>query len=598
MSLIQILTRQPWVQHLGLTLLHFLWQGAIVACIYAAARQWDVRDSSPNRRYLLACAALSVLAIAPVVTWMLLQGPSPQSVADTFAAPMSATRTESIRSILFSPPSDTYPAMPGSFLSWVVAFWLIGASVFSLRLMGGWILAERLRRAMTRPASAEWQLVLDRLKARISVSRPVRLLVSGLIQAPAAIGWFRPIVLVPVGSLVGLSSSQIEALLLHELAHIRRNDYLVHIWQSAIEAVFFYHPAVWWISGHMRAERELCCDDLAVSITGDGVIYARALAELDSARFIQPAVMAANGGSLSSRIARLLGESRTLPRTSGGMGTAVALVLLMIGTWALFAQPTARPQFEVASIKPSLNNSLMNVRPFPGRLTADATLQILVQYGYGVQPFQVAGGPAWIQSDRYQVEAKADGSASRDQVFLMLKSLLEDRFQLKTHRDMKEQPVFALVPAKGGLKLPPPKEGVCVDSAVDAPAEWAGTGRMAAPGEVQPTKGRCGSALVALGPRGAQIKGGKITMRELVRTLSTLLGRGVIDKTGFTGLFDLQLDFVPDETTPAMPPPPDARILGLSLPEALRQQLGLQAESAKGPVEVIVVDHAERPSQN
>ena len=125
---------------------------------------------------------------------------------------------------------------------------------------------------MVRPAPAEWQRILDRLKTRISVSRPVRLLVSGLLQAPAAIGWLRPIVLVPAGALAGLPAAQIEALLLHELAHIRRHDYLVHILQSAVEAVFFYHPAVWWISGHMRAERELCCDDIAVSITGDAVV--------------------------------------------------------------------------------------------------------------------------------------------------------------------------------------------------------------------------------------------------------------------------------------------------------------------------------------
>jgi uncharacterized protein (TIGR03435 family) len=495
----------------------------------------------------------------------------------------------------------------------VVAIWLTGATAFLLRLVGGWMLAERLQYRMVRPAPAEWQRTLDRLRSRVSVNRPLRLLVSGLVKAPAAIGWLRPIVLVPVGALAGLPAAQIEALLLHELAHIRRHDYLVNILQSAVEAVFFYHPAVWWISGHMRTERELCCDDIAVSITGDALIYARALAEFDSARFIQPAVMAANGGSVADRIARLLGQSSTSGRgsTSGhhasGTATAPALILLAIGAWAVFAQSSVRPEFEVASIKPSISNPsfsqrIMNVRPLPGRLTADASLPILIEYAYGVQPFQVVGGPGWIESDRFQIDAKADGSANRDQMFLMLRSLLEDRFQLKTHRDMKEQPVFALVPNRGSLKLPPPKEGVCVDSAVDAPVEWTGAGRMTAPGEVQPTKGRCGSAVVALGPGGAQMRGGKIAMPELVRTLSMLLGRSVIDRTGFTGLFDLQLDFVPDDTTPSMPPPPPnsgiSDITGVSIAQALQQQLGLRLQSTKGPVEVIVVDHAERPSQN
>jgi uncharacterized protein (TIGR03435 family) len=162
--------------------------------------------------------------------------------------------------------------------------------------------------------------------------------------------------------------------------------------------------------------------------------------------------------------------------------------------------------------------------------------------------------------------------------------------------------VFALVPNKGSLKLPPPKEGGCLDSAVDAAAEWAGAGRMAPPGQVQPTKGRCGSAIVALGPRGAEMKGGKIAMPELVRTLSILLGRSVIDRTGFRGLFDLQLDFVPDDTTPSLPlPPPNSGIsdiTGASIAQALQQQLGLRLQSTKGPVQVIVVDQAEPPSLN
>lgn len=598
MSAIQILATQPWVERLGLTLLHFVWQGAIVVTMYAAARRWGARTLGPSGRYFLACAALTAMAIVPIVTWVLLPGPVQESAAVTFTAPMSAARVESVRSISLLLPSQVNAVLPGQFLSWVVGFWLIGSTAFSLRLLDSWILAERLRYRMVRAATIEWQRTLDRLKARISVTRPVRLLVSGLLEAPAAIGWLRPIVLVPAGALAGIPSAQMEALLLHELAHIRRNDYLINILQSLVEAIFFYHPGVWWISGHMRAERELCCDDVAVSITGDALIYARALAEFDSVRFIQSAVVASNGGSVADRIARLLGQSPMAGRASSGTATTPALLLLAIGAWAVLAQPAALPQFEVASIKPSFSQGIANVRPLPGRLTADASLQILMQYAYGVQPFQVVGGPGWLTSDRYQIEAKADASASRDRMFLMLQSLLEDRFQLKTHRDVKELPVFALVPNRGGLKLPPPKEGVCVDSAADAAAEWAG-GRMAFPGEVQPAKGRCGSAVLALGPRGARIHGGKIAMPELVRTLPMVLGRSVIDKTGFTELFDLQLDFVPDDTTPAMPPPPpNSNISGESIAQALQQQLGLRLESTKGPVQVIVVDRAERPSAN
>ena len=592
MNAIQILAMQPWVERLGMTLLHFLWQGAMIAAIYAAARRWGARTVDANARYFLACAALTAMAITPMVTWRLLCGPSPESVASTFASPMSAARTEPVPSISPSLPADADRVLPGP-LSWVVACWLTGASVFSLRLLAGWILAERLRSRMVRPASAEWQRILDRLKTRICVSRPVRLLVSGRVQAPAAIGWLRPIVLVPVGA--GLPPAQMEALLLHELAHIRRHDYLVHILQSAVEAVFFYHPAVWWISSHMRAERELCCDDIAVSVIGDPVLYARALAEFDLAnRIIHPAVMAANGGSLADRIARLLGQPATSRRPSCGPGGAATLILLAIGACVVFAQSTVRPEFEVASVKPSSSRGIQNVRPLPGRLTADASLQMLVQYAYGVQPFQVVDAAGWLQPGRYEIDAKADGNSSRNQMFLMLQSLLEDRFRLKMHRETRDLPAYALVAAKGGLKLPPPKEGGCIDSPADAAPEWAG-GRMAPPGQAPTAPTLCGSAGITLGG----MQGWKIAMPEFVRRLSLMLDRSVIDKTGFTGLFDLQLRFVPDETTPAMPPPPPGSdAFGVSLPQALRQQLGLRLESTKGPVEVLVVDHAERPSGN
>ncbi len=597
MSVIRILAAQPWVERLGLTLLHFLWQGAIIAAVYAAARRWGTRTLGPGGRYFLACAALAAMAIVPVVTWALLRGQAQESATAAFTAPIPAAQTVPTRSISPWLGGDTYLDVGGPFLPWVVAFWLIGTTVFSLRLLGSWMLAERLRNRMVRPAPAEWQRILDQLKSRISVTRPVRLLVSGLLQAPAAIGWLRPMVLVPAGALAGLPPAQIEALLLHELAHIRRHDYLVHILQSALEAVFFYHPAVWWISGHMRVERELCCDDIAVSVTGDAVVYVRALAEFDSARWTQPGVMAANGGSLAGRIARLLGQPSVSRRASSGPARPAALILLAIGAWAVSAQPAARPQFEVASVKQSFDRSIQHVRPLPGRLTADASLQVLMQYAYGVQPFQIEGGKDWPMPGRYQIDARADGNASRARLFLMLQSLLEDRFQLKTHRETRDLPVYALAVTRGGLRLSPPKDGACVDSPADAPDEWAG-GRMAAPGEIPSAKGLCGSASVHLEPTGPRIEGGRIAMTELVRTLSLVLGRSVIDKTGFTGFFDLKLDFVPDETTSTLPPPPlDTDLPGLSLAQALHQ-LGLQLESTKGPVEVIIVDHAERLSGN
>ncbi len=239
-----------------------------------------------------------------------------------------------------------------------------------------------MKSRQTRPAPPEWQQTLNRLS-----KRSVQLLISPLIQVPTVIGWLRPVVLFPVGALAGVPSEHIEALLAHELAHIRRHDYLINILQSIAEATLFYHPAVWWISRNIRTERENCCDDIAVAITGDPLTYAQALTNLESHRpaHLTPA-LAANGGSLKQRIARLLGVTSHRTTGSGGIATALILLLATYGVLAVRAQdnttqplkPMARnadPALEVAvSIKPSDPNDRNNGFRLNGRrISIEAT---------------------------------------------------------------------------------------------------------------------------------------------------------------------------------------------------------------------------------
>ena len=312
MNAIQILSSQPWVERLGWTLVHFLWQGLLISGLYAGARRGVARGSRPNTRYLLACAAMAVMMAAPLVTWGLLRPANTTSdYADRLHSVPPAVLNAAAILLPASVATSASVVQAGPFLTWVVAIWLAGAMLCWVRLAGGWAVAARLRRVLVRPAPPEWQQVLDRIATRIGLFRPVRLLVSVLVQAPAVVGWLRPVVLVPAGALAGLPSEHVEALLAHELAHIRRHDYLVNLLQSVAEAVLFYHPAIWWVSGHLRNERELCCDDVAVSVTGDALLYASALAEWESCRPDRlQAALAANGGSLADRIARLLGQSR------------------------------------------------------------------------------------------------------------------------------------------------------------------------------------------------------------------------------------------------------------------------------------------------
>jgi Zn-dependent protease with chaperone function len=198
----------------------------------------------------------------------------------------------------------------------LILVWILGVTMLSLRLLTGWIWIQRLRTHGVSPAAAEWQRMSTRLARRLHISRAITLLESTLVDVPTVIGWLKPLVLLPASAPGALSPQQLEAILAHELAHIRRHDYLVNLLQTLVETLLFYHPAVWWLSRRIRIERENCCDDLAVRLCGDPVAYANALADLESLRSAASAfsrkhddhiAMAATGGSLLQRVRRLLG---------------------------------------------------------------------------------------------------------------------------------------------------------------------------------------------------------------------------------------------------------------------------------------------------
>jgi GWxTD domain-containing protein len=304
--MIQAFLAQFWVQKLGWTLLHFLWQGTAIAVVYATLRGLLDRALSAQGRYVLACLALAAIAIAPLATFFLIQ----RGGVPVISWSVSASAWQQL--------------LPG-----FVVFWLGGVLVFSTRLCCGWRFTARLR-STSHPAPAEWQQTLEAIAARVKTARPVQLLISSLVEVPTVIGWLRPVILVPMECLTGLPAEHISALLAHEMAHIRRHDYLASILQSTVEAVLFYHPAVWWISGQMRTEREACCDDLAVAACGDVLTYARALAQLESHHLARRPALAANGGSLVNRIRRLIEPAQSRADNLPGAGPAWAMTLLWL----------------------------------------------------------------------------------------------------------------------------------------------------------------------------------------------------------------------------------------------------------------------------
>lgn len=615
MSTLEMLSSQQWVERLGWTLIHFLWQGLLIAVLYAAARRGAFRNATPNARYLLACAALTTMMLAPLATWSLMAParPVPSSVITTYGVPAASPDPTAANITL--PPSvrDTLSGVQSpQYLPYIVLFWFTGAMVFWTRLAGGLVIAARMRSVRVRSAPPEWQHALKELSVRIGLSASVRLLVSALVEAPVVVGWLRPVVLVPVGVLSGLPVAHLEALLLHELAHIKRRDYLVNILQSAAEALLFYHPAIWWVSGHIRAERELCCDDVAVSIGGDVLSYARALAQLELSRPAPYAAAAANGGSLADRIARLLGQPR--PSVRSGLGPCVLALAILLVTAAvgLFGQSGANSAFQAVSIKRNTANwsepthHPMGVGLQPtGMNAANASLRLLIQFAYAdhasthslpLPASVVVGGPEWIGSIRYDIAAQSPSNANPAQSWTALQALLADRFKLKLHRETRELPVYQLAAAMNGVKMPAAKEVDCVSFPPGTPPRHV-------PGKVD-----CGYVSGPFSEFGAshlRLTGSKVRIMDLIKELTVLLDRPVLDKTGFKSEFDLNLIFTRDTSLMGLPrlggprgstPPTDSSLP--SLPAALEQQLGLKLAPAKHPIEVLVIDHAEQPVEN
>lgn len=311
----------------GWALIHFLWQGALVALALAVVlRRW--RAKGPEFRYLAACVALGVMVMAVPGTALVVAG---QDAPATVLLAGVGSRVVLDEAIAVAAEGLRLE------MRWLVSLWAAGAALLLLRAYGGWYVARR--RTL---AGVPLDYPLSRLMDRMEMTGAVELMESAAARTPQVFGWLRPVIVVPAAMLARLSTAEFEALLAHELAHIRRRDYLVNLAQTVVEAVLFYHPAVWWVSRRIREERELCCDDWAVGVCGDRVAYSKALMKVEEESPMM--VMAASATGLKARIARLLGmESDVKWRWSVPMAplaaAAIALMLVSGPWWMAAAQP-------------------------------------------------------------------------------------------------------------------------------------------------------------------------------------------------------------------------------------------------------------------
>jgi bla regulator protein blaR1 len=328
---------------LGWALLHFLWEGTALAALAALAMALCRRTSA---RYLVGVATLVLMLIAPLATFLFYSQPH-SAVAQTasssrlVAVAWPVAKNGAARVASSAPSLDAIP--------WLVQAWLLGVAFFSLRTAGGFLLLERERRRQSSVVSARVLEICYTLQDRLGIDRAIQYCECKWLQAPAVIGWFRPIVFLPASALTGLSEDQLQAVIAHELAHIQRFDPLVNVFQVAVETLLFYHPAVWWLNQRIRAEREHCCDETAVSVCGNAVEYARALTLMEEWRSAPRFAMAANRGPLTERIIRVLGL-KTLStgiRSIGLTGSLLCLTAALAAGNALLGM--AHPRLARAS---------------------------------------------------------------------------------------------------------------------------------------------------------------------------------------------------------------------------------------------------------
>ena len=343
--------QHPILDAVGMTLLHSLWQGALVfSMLYGVL--WILKDASSSLRYTLCSASLVLMILLPVSTglqgYMLEEGRVSRHEIVEYVAPNSEeslsfehdagvlSSADSPTQLLQSPAAGVKaisPAIP--WRSMLAGLWMIAVLLFSLYWLRGTVASRRLLTHSEPVAQTAIVEIFDALLEKLEIGRPVRLCVTLKVDQPLLMGWLKPVILLPFSVLTNLSPSHLEAILAHELAHVRRHDYLVLQLQVLAETLFFFHPAVWWVSRQMRIEREYCCDDEAARLIGNDVVYVSALAGLEGLRMKQlNHGLSAMGGRLVDRIRRIV-DRNNAPIQKGcswpALGVAIALCSLLVG---------------------------------------------------------------------------------------------------------------------------------------------------------------------------------------------------------------------------------------------------------------------------
>jgi uncharacterized protein (TIGR03435 family) len=496
----------------------------------------------------------------------------------------------------------------------MLALWLAGFTTVLMGCVLRWRrVAAALRSAERLEAGREVEALLAARKT-MGIQSDIEVRSSKSSLEPGVFGILRPVLMLPARLAESLCGAQLEAVAAHELCHVARRDNLMAVVHMAVEAIFWFHPLVWWIGSRLVEERERACDEEVVNLRGDPEIYAEAILNVCKIYMQSPltCVAGVTGSNLRKRIEEIMAHriaykvnfgKKLLLGAAGAAAAAAPILVGIVKAPEVHAQPPSEGlAFEVASVKPNnstdFRNNTLQFLPGGRFVARNIPLLMIVAEAYNT-PFQsprLTGGPDWkrLAFDRYDIEAAAEkgaipaGSSTKardDKMRLMLQSLLEERFKLKIHREPKEQLVYALVVAKSGSKLQKAKmqEKDCA-----AGPTGFGVGCHSIQGGI-----------------GRGIHGDAIDLADVALMVQNWTDRPVVDKTGLTDLYNIQTEgWMPMRQRPPGPEDaPKGGDAGLYDPDRqtlykVFEQLGLRMESQRAVVDMFVVEHVEKPGEN
>ena len=435
-----------------------------------------------------------------------------------------------------------------------------------------------------------WRRVRVTLRAAspLPLNLPIRVMSSPSRMEPGIFGIRKPVLLLPEGILDRLTPAQLQAIVAHELCHVRRRDNLAAAIHMVVEAMFWFYPLVWWLQARLVEERERACDEEVLRMAGDPQDYAEGILNVCKFYLESPLVCVSGvtGSNLKRRVEAIMMNReahglnfgrKLLLAVTGMLAVAVPIIVGFLNSPPALGQNAAKPPtFEVASVKPYVVGSRRgaNVGCSNGRfLSYGFPLIDTIQFAYDLREFQLPKLPGWTEArdGYYEIEAKAANPVSESQCRLLVRQLLADSFKLAAHWGSKEISVYQLVVAKNGITMQKANES---DEGTDVKITFNGRqmGTALAAPDTKPTKGR--------------------TMQELAFVLSAFTsGQPILDKTGIEGAYKVTLAF--SFALPGQQPSDDP-----DLYTAVQQQLGLKLQAAKEAVQVLIVDDLERPSEN